>query len=395
MGKKTIEDVDVRGKRVLVRVDFNVPTDKETGEITDDKRITAALPTINYLLDHDARIILMSHFGRPKGSVVEKLRLDKVGERLSVLLGTPVLKLDESIGDEVKNQVNQMKNGDIILLENIRFHEEEEKNDPEFAKALASLGDIFVNDAFGTAHRAHASTEGVGQFLPSVAGYLIKQEISALAKAVIRPKQPFVAIIGGAKISDKIGVVKNLLDKADTIIVGGGMANTFLAAQGFNMQKSLIEEDQIEVAREILRGATEKATNLLLPCDVVVADGIDLSESAEVVSVGAIPEGKMALDIGQESVKQFSEAILTAETIMWNGPMGVFEVPAFSKGTNAIAEVVANSKAYSIVGGGDSVAAIQQSGLADQIDHISTGGGASLAFMEGSVLPGLAVLTEK
>lgn len=395
MGKKTIEDVDVRGKRVLVRVDFNVPTDKETGEITDDKRITAALPTINYLLDHDARIILMSHFGRPKGNVVEKLRLDKVGERLSVLLGTPVLKLDESIGDEVKNQVNQMKNGDIILLENIRFHEEEEKNDPEFAKALASLGDIFVNDAFGTAHRAHASTEGVGQFLPSVAGYLIKQEISALAKAVIRPKQPFVAIIGGAKISDKIGVVKNLLDKADTIIVGGGMANTFLAAQGFNMQKSLIEEDQIEVAREILRGATEKATNLLLPCDVVVADGIDLSESAEVVSVGAIPEGKMALDIGQESVKQFSEAILTAETIMWNGPMGVFEVPSFSKGTNAIAEVVANSKAYSIVGGGDSVAAIQQSGLADQIDHISTGGGASLAFMEGSVLPGLAVLTEK
>lgn len=395
MGKKTVEDIDVRGKRVLVRVDFNVPRDKETGVITNDTRIRAAIPTIQYLMDHDAKVILMSHLGRPKGKVVEKMRLTEVAEHLATLLNKPVLKLDDCIGDAVKEAISNMNNGDVALLENIRFYEEEEKNEIGFAKALASLGDIFVNDAFGTCHRAHCSTAGIGTYLPTVAGYLIKEEISAMAEAIIRPVQPFVAIIGGAKISDKIGVVSYLIGKAKTIIIGGGMANTFLVAQGYDMKASLVEEDRIEVAKEILQKAKEYGTNLLLPVDVCIAEAFDAPETAKVVAVDQIDDGWMALDIGSKTIDLYSQAIQDAKTIVWNGPMGVFEVDAFAIGTNALAKAVADSAAFSIVGGGDSVAAVTKAGLADKIDHVSTGGGASLAFMEGKVLPGLAVIEER
>lgn len=395
MGKKTIDDLDVSGKRVLLRVDFNVPQNDQNGEITNDERIRAALPTIRKLIEKNARIIIMSHLGRPAGKVNEKMRLDKVAERLSELLQQPVKKMNECIGPEVEAAVQGMQNGDIILLENVRFHPEEEKNDAEFAKQLANLGDVFVNDAFGTAHRAHCSTEGVGHYLPGVAGYLIKQEISALAKAILRPKRPFVAIIGGAKISDKIRVIENLVDKADVLIIGGGMANTFLAAQGYDMKHSLVEEDRIDTAKRIIAHAESVGKKLLLPVDLIAAYGLNDEAHAETVAVDALKDDQMALDIGPETVKAFCAPILTAQTIMWNGPMGVFEKPAFAKGTTAVAQAVAESEGYSIVGGGDSVAAIYQAGLADHISHISTGGGASLAFMEGSVLPGLAILDER
>lgn len=395
MGKKTIDDVDVSGKRVLLRVDFNVPLSDETGEITDDKRIRASLPTIRRLIENDARVIIMSHLGRPAGKVNEKMRLNKVAEHLSVLLDRPVRKMDDCIGPAVEAAVAELKNGDVMVLENVRFYPEEEKNDANFAKQLVKLGDIFVSDAFGTAHRAHCSTEGVGQFLPSVAGYLMKQEISALAKVILRPKRPFVAIIGGAKISDKIRVIENLVDKADVLIIGGGMANTFLAAQGYDMKKSLVEESRIETAKRILQHVKETNKQLLLPTDMVVAYGLDDNQHVETVAVDALKDGQMALDIGPDSIALFREPIGTAQTIMWNGPMGVFEKEAFAHGTNALAQAVADSDAYSIVGGGDSVAAIHQAGLETHISHISTGGGASLAFMEGSILPGLAILDER
>ncbi len=395
MGKKTVEDIDVSGKRVLVRVDFNVPRDKETGAITNDARIRAALPTIQYLMDHHAKVILMSHLGRPKGKVVESMRLNEVAERLAELLKKPVLKLDDCIGDTVKEAIHAMKDGDVVLLENVRFYEEEEKNEIGFAKALASLGEVFVNDAFGTCHRAHCSTAGIGTYLPTVAGYLIKEEISAMAAAIIRPTQPFVAIIGGAKISDKIGVVSYLIGKAKTIIIGGGMANTFLAAQGYDMKKSLVEEDRIDIAKEILEKAEAKGTELLLPVDVSIAAAFDAPETAKVVNVDAIDDGWMALDIGSKTIEIYSKAIDGAKTIVWNGPMGVFEMDAFAVGTNALAQAVANSDAFSIVGGGDSVAAVTKAGLVDKISHVSTGGGASLELMEGKVLPGLAVIDER
>jgi phosphoglycerate kinase len=395
MGKKTVEDINVSGKRVLVRVDFNVPRDKATGAITNDTRMRAALPTINYLLDHDARVILMSHLGRPKGKVCEDMRLDEVGRHLAELLDRPVVKLNDCVGPEVEKAVAEMKPGDVVLLENVRFHPEEEKNDPEFSKKLAALGDIYVDDAFGCCHRAHSSTAGVGQCLPSVAGFLIKNEISSLAAAVIRPVPPFVAIIGGAKISDKIGVVRYLLDGAQTIIIGGGMANTFLAAQGYKMGASLVEEDRIEEAASILKAAKEHDTQLLLPVDMCVATAIDAPETAKIVDVDAIEDGWMGLDIGPKTMKLYADAIKNAKTVVWNGPMGVFEVDAFAKGTNAVAQALADSDAYSVVGGGDSVAAVTKAGLADKIDHVSTGGGASLAFMEGKVLPGLAVIEER
>lgn len=395
MGKKTIEDINVSGKRALVRVDFNVPRDKATGAITDDARMRAALPTIQYLIDHGAKVIVMSHLGRPKGKVVEELRLDKVGEHLAELLGKPVKKLDECVGPEVEAAVAEMKDGDVVLLENVRFHPEEEKNDVHFAKKLAALGDIFVNDAFGTAHRAHCSTAGIGTYLPSVSGYLMKKELAGLGAALSKPEKPFVAIIGGAKISDKIGVVSYLIGKADTIIIGGGMANTFLAAQGYDMKASLVEPESIDVAKDTLAQAKEAGTDLLLPVDVTIAAAFDAPETAKTADIDAIDDGWMALDIGPKTIALAEEKIKNSKTVIWNGPMGVFEQDAFAVGTNALAKAVALSDAYSVVGGGDSVAAVKKSGMADKISHISTGGGASLEFMEGRLLPGLAVLEER
>ena len=395
MGKKTVEDINVNGKRVLVRVDFNVPRDKTTGAITDDARMRAALPTLQYLVDHGAKVIVMSHLGRPKGKVVEELRLDEVGKHLSELLGKPVKKLNECVGPEVEAAVSEMKDGDVVLLENVRFHPEEEKNDVHFAKKLAALGDVFVNDAFGTAHRAHCSTAGIGTYLPSVSGFLMKKELAGLGAALSNPQKPFVAIIGGAKISDKIGVVSYLIGKADTIIIGGGMANTFLAAQGYDMKASLVEADSVDVAKETLNEAASAGTDLLLPVDVTIAAAFDAPETAKTADVDAIDDGWMALDIGPKTIALAEEKIRAAKTVIWNGPMGVFEQDAFAVGTNALAKAVATSEAYSVVGGGDSVAAVKKSGMADKISHISTGGGASLEFMEGRLLPGLSVLEER
>lgn len=394
MGKKTVEDCDVRGKRVLLRVDFNVPLDKESGAITNDERIRAALPTIRYLLDKDARLIIMSHLGRPKGQVVDSLRLDPVAARLSELLGQPVAKVDDCIGPVAEAAVAALQPGEALLLENVRFHPEEEKNNHEFIKQLAALGDIFVNDAFGTAHRAHASTEGIGHFLPAVAGFLMKKEISALARAGKRPVRPYVAIIGGAKISDKILVIEELMKIADKLIIGGGMANTFLAAQGYDMQASLVEADKIETAKALLAKQAESGKIFLLPQDVVVAKSLEDAQG-EVKAVDALAPGDMALDIGPATRAAYVAALADAKTIFWNGPMGVFEKDAFAAGTNALAQGVADSSAYTIIGGGDSVAAVEKAGLGDRIDHISTGGGASLVFLEGRMLPGLAVLEER
>lgn len=394
MGKKTVEDCDVRGKRVLLRVDFNVPLDKESGAITNDERIRAALPTIRYLLDKDARLIIMSHLGRPKGQVVDSLRLDPVAARLSELLGQPVAKVDDCIGPVAETAVAALQPGEALLLENVRFHPEEEKNNHEFIKQLAALGDIFVNDAFGTAHRAHASTEGIGHFLPAVAGFLMKKEISALARAGKRPVRPYVAIIGGAKISDKILVIEELMKIADKLIIGGGMANTFLAAQGYDMQASLVEADKIETAKALLAKQAESGKTFLLPQDVVVGKSLEDAQG-EVKAVDALAPGDMALDIGPATRAAYVAALADAKTIFWNGPMGVFEKDAFAAGTNALAQGVADSSAYTIIGGGDSVAAVEKAGLGDQIDHISTGGGASLVFLEGRMLPGLAVLEER
>lgn len=394
MGKKTLEDYDVAGKRVLLRVDFNVPLDKVTGAITNDERIQAALPTIRYLLDHEARLIIMSHLGRPKGQVVESLRLDPVADRLSTLLGQPVAKADDCIGELAEKAVADLQPGQALLLENVRFHPEEEKNSLEFVKKLAALGDVFVNDAFGAAHRAHASTEGVGHFLPAVAGCLMKKEISALARAGKRPVRPYVAIIGGAKISDKILVIEELMKIADKVIIGGGMANTFLAAQGYDMQASLVETDKIDLAKGLLDQQAETGKAFLLPTDVVVAKSLDALEGT-VKKVDDLAAGDMVLDIGPATRDLYVKALEGAQTIFWNGPMGVFEKEAFAQGTNALAQGVADSAGYTIIGGGDSVAAVAQAGLSEQIDHISTGGGASLVFLEGRMLPGLAVLEER
>lgn len=395
MGKKTVSDVSVLGKRVLVRVDYNVPFDKATGQITNDERMRATLPTLEYLIGEGAKVILVSHMGRPKGQRVENLRLDNVAQHLSELLKKPVKKMDDTIGEEVERTIKEMNNGDVILLENVRFYPQEEANDIQFAKTLASYADLFVTDAFGTAHRAHCSTEGVGHYLPTVAGLLIKKEISSLGNAVLRPERPFVSIIGGAKISDKIGVIKNMLSKADALIIGGGMANTFLAAQGYLMRASLVELTKIEEAKEILKEAKEKNVTLLLPEDFVVAKGLDMPQTARVCDIDALEEGDMALDIGPKTREVYKKTIDLAKTIVWNGPMGVFEVDAFAEGTNAIAHAVANSRGQTVIGGGDSIAAVYKAGVADKISHISTGGGASLKFMEGKILPGLAIIAER
>ncbi|MCX7918234.1 MAG: phosphoglycerate kinase [bacterium] len=395
MNKLCISDIELKGKRVLVRVDFNVPQD-EQGNITDDTRIRASLPTIQYIIEKGGKAILMSHLGRPKGKVDEKYRLTPIGKRLSELLGKPVIKLDDCIGPQVESVVNAMKEGEVVLLENVRFYAEEEKNDPEFARKLAKLGDVYVNDAFGSAHRAHASTEGVAKYIqPAVAGFLMKKEIDYLGKALENPARPFLAILGGAKVSTKIGVIKNLLNKVDSLIIGGGMAYTFLKAQGGSIGKSLIEEDQIPLAKEILAKANEKGIPLLLPIDHIIADNFAPDANVQTVVQGKIPEGWMGMDIGPATIEKFASEIKKAKTIVWNGPLGVFEMEPFAKGTNAIAKLVGESGAVTIIGGGDSIAALEKAGYIDKMSHVSTGGGASLEFLEGIELPGVAALTNK
>ena len=398
MSKKTLANLsaaDLSGKRALVRVDFNVPV--EGGNITDDTRIRAALPTIQDLMQKGAKVILVSHFGRPKG-VDDKLRLTPVAKRLSELLGQEVVKCDDSIGDEVATKVGALQNGQVLLLENVRFYKEEEANDSEFAKKLAANADLYVNDAFGTAHRAHASTEGVTHYLsPSVGGYLIEKELQYLQSAIENPQRPLAAIIGGSKVSSKIGVIETLLDKCDKLLLGGGMIFTFYKARGLNVGKSLVEEDKLELAKTLEAKAKERGVTLLLPTDVIVADKFDKDANSQVVSIDNIPEGWMGLDIGPDSVKMFQEALADCKSVIWNGPMGVFEFDKFAAGTEAIAHTLAEigkKGATTIIGGGDSVAAVEKVGLADQMSHISTGGGASLELLEGKVLPGIAALND-
>ena len=393
VAKLGVADLDVKGKRVLVRVDFNVPL--KDGEITDDSRIRAAIPTIEHLRRAGARVILVSHLGRPKGQVVESLRMNPVARRLSDLLGVEVRKADDCIGPAVQAQVAALKDGDVLLLENVRFYPGEEKNDPAFARELAALADVYVNDAFGTAHRAHASTEGVARLLPAAAGFLMQKEIEIMGRALSDPERPFLALLGGAKVSDKIGVIQNLLTKVDTIAIGGGMAYTFLKAKGLEVGRSLLEEDRVPLAAELLQQAQSRGVELLLPVDVVVADRFAADAQHKVVPVEAIPADWQGLDIGPATRELFAAAVRKARTIVWNGPMGVFEWDAFAEGTMAIARALAEAQATTIVGGGDSVAAVERAGVAGKITHISTGGGASLEFLEGRELPGVAALWDK
>ena len=426
MAKKSVTDIkDLAGKKVIVRVDFNVPQDKEL-HITDDTRIKASLPTIKYLIDHKAKVILMSHLGRPKGMVKAEFRLDPVAIRLSELLKKPVKKLDDCIGEKVEAEIAKMQDGDVVMLENLRFYKEEEANDETFSKKLASLADIYVNDAFGTAHRAHASTAGIAAYLPAYAGFLIQKELEVMGNALANPERPFLAIIGGAKVSSKIAVLKNLLTKVDTLVIDGGMAFTFFKAQGMEVGKSLVEEASIEEAKIFLAQAQVSKANtstalsvgsepfgpelvgtklrvegrsrtakVMLPKDIVVASEIKAGVPTKVVPAGQIPQDMLGVDSGPETVAEIVAEIKRAKTVVWNGPLGVFEIPDFAKGTNAVAKALADSRAVSIVGGGDSVAAVEQAGLADKITHISTGGGASLEFLEGKVLPGIAVIQDK
>lgn len=390
MNKRTIRDVDVRGKRVLVRVDFNVPL--KEGAVTDDTRIRAALPTLNYLLEHGAGLILCSHLGRPKGKVVPELKMDPVGVQLAELLDHPVKKLDDCVGPEVKAAVQAMQAGDVILLENTRFHPEETANDAAFAEQLASLADIYVNDAFGSAHRAHASTEGVAHYLPAVAGFLMEKELEFLGRATENPEHPYIAILGGAKISDKIGVINNLLQQCDRLLIGGGMANMFFKGMGFEVGDSLVEEEALPAVQSLLEG---NAGQLILPVDVVIADRFDNDADSQVVAPNDVPPGWRILDIGPKTISTFESALGGAKTVVWNGPLGVFEMPNFAEGTFAVARLLANLDAVTIIGGGDSAAAVQQAGLAEQMTHVSTGGGASLEFLEGKTLPGVAALADK
>ncbi|MCL2588402.1 MAG: phosphoglycerate kinase [Oscillospiraceae bacterium] len=393
--KKTIRDVDVAGKKVLLRCDFNVPLDKQTGEITDDKRIVASLPTIRYLLDQGAAIICCSHLGRPKGEWNPALSLAPVARRLSDLLGVPVQMARDVIGDDAKSLAAALQPGQVMLLENLRYHAEETKNDPAFAKELANLADVFVSDAFGTVHRAHASTAGVADYLPAVSGFLVARELELLGGALTAPKRPFVAILGGAKVSDKLGVIQNLLEKADALIIGGGMSYTFCKAQGGKIGKSLCEDDKLDYARDMLAKAEERGVKLLIPPDTLAAAEFAADATPVPCSSYDIPDELMGLDIGKESIALFTAEIANAGTVVWNGPMGVFEFPAFAEGTKAVAEALAKSDAVTIIGGGDSAAAVMQFGLSDQMTHVSTGGGASLEFLEGKVLPGVACLQDK
>ena len=395
--KKSIEDIEVTGKRVLCRCDFNVPT--KNGKITSDKRIVAAMPTIEYLVNHGAKVILCSHMGKPKGEWKPELSLKVVAERISELLGKEVIMAADVAGEDAKAKAAALKDGDVMLLENTRYIKGETKNDPELSKALADLADIFVNDAFGTAHRAHSSTAGVADYLPAVCGYLVQKEVSIMGKALANPERPFVAILGGAKVSDKLNVINNLLEKVDTLIIGGGMAYTFLAAKGYSVGTSLLDAEKIDYCKEMMAKAEAKGVKLLLPVDAAVAasfpNPIDGPVDIEIVDADAIPADKMGLDIGPKSQELFAEAVKNAKTVVWNGPMGVFENPTLAKGTIAVAQALADSEATTIVGGGDSAAACEQLGFADKITHISTGGGASLEFLEGLELPGIACLEDK
>jgi phosphoglycerate kinase len=394
MNKQTIRDADVADKRVLMRVDFNVPLDRE-GHVTDATRLREAIPTINYLRERGARVILMSHLGRPNGQVNESLRLAPVAAELQRLLGAPVAYVQESVGLEAQAAVAALPPGGVLLLENLRFHPEEEANDPEFSRQLAALGDLYVDDAFGTAHRAHASTEGVTHFLPAVGGLLMEKELESFARILEHPEHPFVAIIGGAKVSSKIGVLEHLLDKVDRLIIGGGMANTFLKAQGHDVGRSLLEADKVQVAADLMQRAKAAGAEILLPIDAVVTDRLEAEAPRQVVGVDAVPADQLIADVGPRSVELFGHALAGAKTILWNGPLGVFEVPPFAAGTRALAEIVGRSGAVTVIGGGDTVAAVEQAGCADRMTHISTGGGASLELLEGRVLPGVAALLDR
>ncbi|PIC78760.1 phosphoglycerate kinase [Sporosarcina sp. P18a] len=391
--KKTIRDITLDGQRVFCRVDFNVPM--EDGKVTDDTRIRAALPTIEYMTNAGAKVILASHLGRPKGEVQEDMRLTPAGDKLSELLGKTVKKLDSSIGEEVEKAIAEMKDGDVILLENVRFNPGEEKNDAELSKQFAELADVFVNDAFGTAHRAHASTAGIAEYIPGVLGFLLEKELDVLGKALSHPDRPFTAIIGGAKVKDKIGVIDNLLDKVDNLLIGGGLSYTFTRAQGHETGDSLVEEDKVELAKSFIEKAKRKAVTLYLPTDAVVANTFAADAETKTVSVDAITEGWMGLDIGPETAKRYEQVIKDSRFVIWNGPMGVFEMEPFANGTKTVADAMAETSAYTVIGGGDSAAAVEKFEVADQMDHVSTGGGASLEFMEGKELPGVAVLQDR
>ncbi|WP_019377631.1 phosphoglycerate kinase [Virgibacillus halodenitrificans] len=393
MNKKTLEEFNVKGKKVFCRVDFNVPT--KNGEVTDDTRIKAALPTINYLSEQGAIVILASHLGRPKGEVVEGLRLDPVAKRLSDLIGKEIVKTDAVYGKEVNEAISQVSDGDIVLIENVRFDPGEEKNDPSLSQAFADMADVYVNDAFGAAHRAHASTTGVAEKLPSAAGYLMQKEIEVLGKALENPARPFTAIIGGAKVKDKINVINNLLDKVDNLIIGGGLAYTFIKAKGFEIGKSLLEEDKIDLAKDFIAKASDKGVNLVLPEDAIVADDFSESANTQTVDIDKIPSDWEALDIGPKTRELYKKIIAESKLVIWNGPMGVFEMEAFAGGTREVAEALAKTEGYTVIGGGDSAAAVEQFGFAKAMDHVSTGGGASLEFMEGRALPGVEALDNK
>ncbi|WP_339214010.1 phosphoglycerate kinase [Ornithinibacillus sp. FSL M8-0202] len=393
MNKLTVKDLDLKGKKVFCRVDFNVPM--KDGEVTDDTRIKAALPTITYLSEQGAKVILASHLGRPKGQAVDELRLDAVAKRLSDLIGKEVVKTDSVYGSEVDEAISGLQDGDLLLLENVRFEAGEEKNDPALAEAFANMADVYVNDAFGAAHRAHASTAGIAEKLTSAAGFLMEKELSVLGKALENPDRPFTAIIGGAKVKDKIGVIDNLLDKVDNLIVGGGLAYTFVKAQGHEIGKSLLEEDKIDLAKEFMKKAEEKGVNFVLPEDVVVADDFSEEANTKIVSTSEIPSDWEALDIGPKTREKYAQLVKNSKLVIWNGPMGVFELNVFANGTKAVAEALAETEGYTVIGGGDSAAAVEKFDLAEKMDHVSTGGGASLEFMEGKVLPGVEALTNK
>lgn len=394
MNKKSLKDIDLKGKRVLMRVDFNVPLNKEL-EITDDNRIKAALDSINYILEQGGKLILMSHLGRPKGQVKPEYSLKPVAKRLGQLLNKPVKMLGDCIGEEVESAISEMSPGDVILLENLRFHKEEEANDPEFAKKLASLGDVFVNDAFGTCHRAHASTEGVTHYLEAVSGFLVQKEIEYFEKVLKNPQKPFIFVLGGAKVADKIPVIENMIDKADCIIIGGAMAYTFMKAQGVDVGSSRLEPDMFDVVKKIFEKAKTKGIQILLPIDHVVTDNIEEATNIKTTPGPSIDEGWMGVDIGPATIGLFSSKINEAKTIVWNGPVGIFENDKFAKGSEAIAKAIAASSAVSVIGGGDTAAAVDKFGVADEMSHISTGGGASLEYLEGKVLPGIAALTDR
>ena len=395
MPKKTVEDIEVKGRKVLLRVDFNVPLDINTGAIGDDSRIRASLPTIKYLVDHQAKVILCSHLGRPEGKVVKELEMAPIAQRLSQLIGLPVSTAPDCVGEEVESKVRALKDGDILLLENLRFHAEEEANDPKFAQKLARLADIYVNDSFGTAHRAHASTVGVAKYLPSVAGSLMAKELKVMGKLLLNPERPSACLIGGAKVSDKISVLQNMLTKVDMLLVGGGMTATFLKTQGYGVGRSTTEEDKLGLARELLQEAEERQVPFLLPIDTVVAEEIKAGTPTSVVPTTNIPAGSQIVDIGPQSIELFCRELGKCHTIMWNGPMGIYEIPEFAQGTRSLASFLSSLNATTVIGGGSTAEIVQEMGLTDKMTHVSTGGGASLRFLEGAVLPGVEVLLDK